>query len=145
MNPILLGAIIVVAAVGIIFLLSFILKKYKFDPEIINLIMETINGLETIIVDIFGENAQKIIDAIQQALEVIKDNNLSETEGYDLAIKLIDQACIVANIQMAVTQKAIVSFLVKKLVALAIKYNKEDVVINALGKISNASLKIQSK
>jgi len=145
MNPILLGALFVVGAVGIVFLLSFILKKYKFDPEIINIIVETVNSLEFIVVDIFGEKAQKIVEAIQQALEIIKDNNLTETEGYDLAINLIEQACVVSNIQMTVSQKAVVSFLVKRLIVLVVKYNKEDIAFDALGKISSASLKIQSK
>jgi len=144
MNPILLGAIFVVGAVGVVFLLAFLLKKYKFDPEIVSLIIETINSLEVIIVDIFGTDAQKIVNAIEKALEAIKDNNLSETEGYDLAINIIDQACSVSGITMTPPQKIIVSFLVKKLVTLVVKYNKEEVAFSALGRISSASLRFKS-
>jgi len=39
----------------------------------------------------------------------------------------------------------VVSFLVKRLIVLVVKYNKEDIAFDALGKISSASLKIQSK
>jgi len=118
----------VVVGVIVLIVVLKLISKNNIAQNVLNILISS----EAILIAIFGDRVKEIFQILKDIVAALADQNLTVAEAEKLAQDIIDAALQELDIELSVTNMAILMFVVNKIIEAIITHQKAEEVSDIL-------------